>query len=319
MAHHHGITAPLPSAEFHLRSSDGVRIACFKWEGRGDIRGVVQIAHGMGEHIGRYGAVIDALVSVGFTVFGHDHRGHGRTAKFPEGLGHLGDGGFDLLVHDMHRVSRAVWDGYADEPFFLLGHGMGSFAAQQYVLDHSRQIDGLILSGSGALDGLADVVRSAPESVNLLNAYFEPARTPFDWLSRDDTVVDAFIGDPLCFARLQPASLASFLAAAPRLCDPDHLRAIRQDLPILVFSGSEDPIGQRLAGAQMLIDRYRRSGIGSISQDFYPGARHELLNETCSAEVRARLLRWISSALQSHETATEAGAVAASQEQGIYT
>jgi alpha-beta hydrolase superfamily lysophospholipase len=282
------------------------------------IRGVVQIAHGMGEHIGRYGGTIDALVSAGFTVFGHDHRGHGRTASSPEQLGDWGEGGFDLLVQDLYAVSRAVWDEYADEPFFLLGHSMGSFAAQQYVLDHSRQIDGLVLSGSGALDGLADLARSAPEGVNILNAPFEPARTPFDWLSRDSAVVDAFINDPLCFPQLRPASLDSFLAAAPRLCDPDQLIAIRHDLPVLVFSGGEDPIGQRLEGVRLLIERYRRSGMWRISQYFYPGARHEMLNETCSADVRATLLRWMSRVLQDHENATEAGAIAASQEQGIH-
>jgi alpha-beta hydrolase superfamily lysophospholipase len=175
-----------------------------------------------------------------------------------------------------------------------------------------------VLSGSGALDGLADLLRSAPEGLNILNAPFEPARTPFDWLSRDNAVVDAFIGDPLCFAQLRPASLASFLAAAPRLCDPDRLSAIRHDLPVLVFCGGEDPVGQRLEGVRLLIERYHRAGMRSISQDFYPGARHEILNETCSAEVRARLLRWISHVLQAHESPSEAGVVAASQEQGIH-
>src|SRR5262245_22788518 len=229
MPRHHAISTPVPSAEFRLRSTDGVRLACCRWDGRGlsRIRGVVQIAHGMGEHIGRYGRMIDALVSAGFTVFGHDHRGHGRTAASPEELGDFGAGGFDLLVEDMHRLRRVAREDYPDEPFFLIGHSLGSFAAQQYVLDHSRGITGLILTGSGALDALAELVRSAPQGVNVLNAAFEPARTSFDWLTRDGDVVDAFIADPLCFAQLQPSSMASFFAAAPRLRDPDRLRAIR--------------------------------------------------------------------------------------------
>src|SRR5262249_35041414 len=146
-----------------------------------------------------------------------------------------------------------------DKPFILLGHSMGSFAAQQYVIDHSKEVDGLVLSGSGALDGLARLASSAPAGKNILNAPFEPARTPFDWLSRDSPVVDAFIGDPLCFAELQPAASASFFAAAHRLSDPVRLRGIRDDLPIYLFSGSEDPVGQQLEGVQVLIERYHKA------------------------------------------------------------
>src|SRR5262249_58395150 len=100
-------------------------------------------------------------------------------------------------------------------PFFLLGHSMGSFAAQQYVLDHSEEIDGLILSGSGALDGLARVAAGAPAGTNVLNAPFEPARTPVDWLSRDRAVVDAFLKDPLCFPALQPRVLCVLSRGGP--------------------------------------------------------------------------------------------------------
>jgi len=156
---------------------------------------------------------------------------------------------------------------------------MGSFAAQQYVLEHSREIDGLILSGSGALDGLALLAGSAPPGSNSLNAPFEPARTPFDWLSRDNAVVDAFINDPMCFGQLQPTSFASFLAAAPRLSDPASLRQIRADLPIYLFSGSDDPVGQHLKAVETLLERYRQAGVHDICHDFYLGGRHEMLNE----------------------------------------
>jgi len=183
------------------------------------------------------------------------------------------------------------------QPLILLGHSMGSFAAQQYVLDHSREIDGIILSGSGALDGLARLASAAPAG-NVLNARFEPARTPFDWLSRDNAVVDAFINDPLCFAQLQPTSFGSFLAAAPRLCDPISLGKRRQNLPIYLFSGSEDPVGQQLEGVKILIGRYEKAGINTISHDFYLGGRHEMLNEINRDEVRTRLLGWISSVLE---------------------
>jgi alpha-beta hydrolase superfamily lysophospholipase len=287
-----------PSAEFNFTSSDGLRVACFRWDSRGPLRGVVQIAHGMGEHIGRYIETIEALISAGLTVYGNDHRGHGRTASSAKQFGDFGNGGFDLLVEDMVRLSRIAKDENSNLPFILFGHSMGSFAAQQYVLDHNREIDALILSGSGALDGLARLATSAPAKSNVLNVNFEPARTPFDWLSRDTAVVDAFMKDPLCFAELQPKAFASFLGAAPELSDPLRLRDIRDDLPIYLFSGSEDPVGMQLEGLALLIHRYEKAGLYDISHDFYLGGRHEMLNEINREEVRERLLAWIASVLE---------------------
>src|SRR5262249_24508698 len=118
---------------------------------------------------------------------------------------------------------------------------------------------------------------------------FEPARTPVDWLSRDTEVVDAFLKDPLCFPQLQPASFASFLAAGKRLSDQASLRNIRADLPVYIFSGGEDPVGEQLQGVRVLIDRYRKAGLHEISLDFYPGGRHEMLNEINRDEVLTNL------------------------------
>ena len=279
--------------DFDFTSTDGLRITCHRWQASGPVRSIVQIAHGMGEHIGRYARTIDVLCSAGFTVYGNDHRGHGHTASSPAHLGDFGSG-FDLLVEDMLRLTRIARQDDPDPPLILLGHSMGSLAAQQYVLDHSQQIDGLVLSGTGALDELARVATSAPPGTNILNARFEPARTPSDWLSRDRDVVDAFIADPLCFPELQPASFASFLAAAPRLADRAALRRIRRDLPVYLFSGSEDPVGQQLRGVRLLIERYRAAGVRNVIYNFYPGGRHEMLNELNRDEVLANLLGWLS-------------------------
>lgn len=243
------------STDFRFTSRDGLQIACTRWHGHGPVRGVVQIAHGMGEHIGRYRDAIEVLVAAGLTVYGNDHRGHGRTATSPANLGDFGAGGFDQLVEDMVVLSLIVRQEHAGAPLFLLGHGLGSFAAQQYAVDHSRDIDGLILS-------------------------------------------DAFIADPLCFPMLQPRSLASFLAAAEALADPARLRRIRRDLPVYLFSGTEDPVGDALAGVMILIGRYRSAGLLDIRKDFYAGGRHELLNEVNRDEVRARLLDWILARLE---------------------
>ena len=300
----------MKATEFRFTSADGLGIECSRWDSRGPVRGVIQIAHGMGEHIGRYLGTIKVFVAAGLTVYGNDHRGHGHTAPSAADLGDFGPGGFDLLVKDMLRLSRIARDEHPDAPFLLLGHSMGSFAAQQYALEHSREIDGLLLSGSGALDGLARLAASAPAGSNFLNAPFEPARTPFDWLSRDDAVVDAFMSDPLCFPALQPASQASFLAAAPRLADTAGLRNVRHDLPVYLFSGSEDPVGEKLRGVQLLIRRYQHAHVYDLLHDFYAGGRHEMLNETNRDEVRARLLAWIGALLD--RSRLEAPSVASS-------
>jgi alpha-beta hydrolase superfamily lysophospholipase len=287
---------PVPTERFRLTSSDGLCIACARWDSRGPARAVVQIAHGMGEHMGRYADTVDALVAAGLTVYANDHRGHGLSAHSQ--LGELGSGGFELLVQDMVRLSEIAREENPDLPLLLLGHNMGSFAAQRYVIDYSHEIDGLILSGSGALEGLARAVLPEIAGSNLLNAAFEPARTPFDWLCRDQAIVDAFMADPLCFGDLHRDSLVSFLGAAPQLYDPVALRKIRGDLPIYLFSGSEDPVGQQLRGLHTLIGRYRHAGLRDIAFDFYPGGRHEMLNEINRRQVQTRLFSWISQTLE---------------------
>lgn len=291
-------TAITPSAEFNFTSSDGLRVACFRWDAHGPTRGVVQIAHGMSEHMGRYAETIGFLVAAGLTVFGNDHRGHGHTAPDAAHLGDFGEGGFDLLVDDVIRLSRIAKEEVPNHPFFLLGHSLGSFAAQKYVLDRSDEINGLVLSGTGALDRLARLASSGPAANKILNSKFEPARTPFDWLSRDPKIVDAFVNDPLCFPELQQKAFASFLAAAPELADPHRLQNMRDDLPVYLIAGSDDPVGEQLDGVNLLIYRYEKAGLYDVSHDFYDGGRHEMLNETNRDEVRERLLAWIASLLE---------------------
>ena len=286
---------------FHFTSTDGLSIACAKWSGQHEPRGVIQISHGLGEHIGRYAELAKVLVDDEFVVYGNDHRGHGLTAKPSDSFGDFGPGGFDQLVEDMISLRVIAKNEHPRKPYILLGHSMGSFAAQQFVLDHSHSIDGLALSGSGTLDGLVRVAQSiAPgeDPMKLMNAAFEPARTPFDWLSRDNAEVDAFIKDPLCFPSLKPESIQSFLGAFPRLADPREIRKVRDDLSVYIFSGSDDPVGQRLEGVRVLIDRYRSAGLTSIAQDFYSGGRHEMLHEINRRDVITNLLVWLSGMLE---------------------
>ena len=283
---------------FQFLSAGELAIACVKWSGHHEVRGVVQIAHGLGEHVARYAELAETLVHGHFVVYGNDHRGHGLTAKPSESFGDFGAGGFDQLVEDMVSLRVIAKEEHPGKPYILLGHSMGSFAAQQFVLEHSHSIDGLALSGSGVLDGLARLAQSLPagtDPMTLMNAPFEPARTAFDWLSRDNAEVDAFIADPLCFPALTPSSMESFLDAFPRLADPREIRKVRAALPIYIFSGSDDPVGQRLEGVRVLEKRYHSAGMTSISHDFYDGGRHEMLHELNRRDVITNLLVWLSS------------------------
>src|SRR4030095_1042516 len=286
---------------FQFTSSDGLSIACQKWSGQHEPRGVVQIAHGLGEHMGRYAELAKLLIEDELVVYGNDHRGHGLTAKPSDSLGDFGSGGFDQLVEDMVSLRVIAKQEHPGKPYILLGHSIGSFAAQQFVLDHGHSIDGLALSGSGTLDGLARLAQSLPpgeDPMKMMNAAFEPARTPFDWLRRDNAEVDTFINDPLCFPSLKPASMQSFLDAFPRLADPREIRNVRDDLPVYIFSGSDDPIGQRLEGVRVLIDRYRSAGFTSVAHDFYSRGRHEMLHEINRRDVITNLLVWMSSIVE---------------------
>jgi alpha-beta hydrolase superfamily lysophospholipase len=234
-------------------------------------------------------------------VYGNDHRGHGLTAKGSGSFGDFGPGGFDQLVEDMVSLRVIAKEEHPGKPYILLGHSIGSFAAQQFILEHSHSIDGLALSGSGVLDGLARLAQSVPvgaDPMKLMNAPFEPARAPFDWLSRDNAEVDAFIADPLCFPALKPSSMESFLDAFPRLADPREIRKVRPDLPIYILSGSNDPVGQNLEGVRALENRYRSAGMRFISHDFYEGGRHEMLHELNRWDVITNLLVWLSSVVK---------------------
>jgi alpha-beta hydrolase superfamily lysophospholipase len=276
-----------------IAATDGKAINVYQWKGPGPVRGIVQIAHGMGEHPLRYRALAQALAGAGYVVYANDHRGHGALAAKANELGDFGPQGFPVLIDDMTSVTRMAREADKGKPLVLLGHSMGSFAAQLYILDHSDLLDGVALSGTTALDLLGAAAMSGRWKLEDLNASFEPARTPFDWLSRDKAIVDAYIADPLCGFNVNEPSYGSLFGVAARLANPTDIGRIRRDLPIYLFVGDLDPVNARLTWFQPLVDRYREAGLTDVSWHVYGGARHEVLNETNRAEVTANLQAWI--------------------------
>ena len=279
-----------------FKTEDGLEIAYYRWRAPGKAAGIVQIAHGMGEHSWRYAHVAEALNDAGYHVFANDHRGHGRSAPNRESLGDFGTGGWNALVADMVTLTRLARTREGRLPVVLLGHSMGSFAAQQYVLDNSDAIAGLVLSGSAAVDKLnIDPTREA--DLTAFNRAFEPARTQHDWLSRDPAAVDAYEADPLCGFGVNKRGLESMAAAAKRLVDPAALAQIRKDLPIYIFAGDKDPINHDLEWLKPVAERYRAAGIANVTEKYYPGGRHEMLNETNREEVIRDLVSWLQKAV----------------------
>jgi alpha-beta hydrolase superfamily lysophospholipase len=278
--------------EFSFSSSDGLEVAYYRWRAPSRAAAIVQIAHGMGEHALRYAHVAEFLNQAGYHVYASDHRGHGRTAKGVESLGDFGVAGWNGLVADLVTVTRLARTREGGLPVILLGHSMGSFAAQDYLLDNSALIAGLVLSGSASVDKLG-IDPSRKADLTVFNQAFEPARTPYDWLSRDPTVVDAYVADKLCGFGINKRAMETMAAAAKRLVDPAELSRIRSDLPIYIFAGDMDPINRKLEWLKPLAERYRAAGITDVTEKYYPQGRHEMLNETNREEVMTDLLNWI--------------------------
>jgi alpha-beta hydrolase superfamily lysophospholipase len=281
---------------FGYRSADGTQLNGYRWaadEGQ-TVAGIVALVHGMGEHLRRYDHVAQALTSRGFVVYGHDHRGHGASLVADDEPGQLGDDGWSALVDDLNLVIAHAKSDHPGLPVVMVAHSMGSFAAQQFLLDHGADVDAAAFTGTAALDLLEPALDlSADLDLSAFNAPFQPARTNFDWLSRDESTVDAYLADPLCGFGIDAASAKDMFAGARRLADPAEVARMPRDLPLYVAVGSKDPVNGGLTLLWALVDRYRAAGLSDVTVRVYDDARHEILNEINRAEVIEDLLEWL--------------------------
>jgi len=287
------MTSTESPVRFTFTGRDGTVISAYRWEPSGAPRGVVQLTHGMGEHLLRYDHLATTLVAAGFLVHGQDHRGHGATAGSEEALGVLGADGWNSLVDDIDVLVERTHDRMPDVPVVLLGHSMGSFAAQQYVLDHSDRIAALALSGTAAIDLLEPALDlDAPIDLSGFNAPFAH-RTGYEWLSRDDAQVDAYVADPYCGFGLDVEGGKAMFTRARDVADPDRLAGIRKDLPIHIMVGDQDPVNGQLALVNAFVERLEAAGLTDVTLRVWGDARHEIFNETNRDEVEADLLAWL--------------------------
>ena len=279
-----------------------------RWSPEAAPRASVQIAHGLAEHSARYERLAVALTGAGYAVCVSDHRGHGPNCP-PADLGYFADSdGWRACLDDLATVAARARADFPGLPQVFMGHSMGSFMGQTFIAEHGGELAAAVLSGTSgpapAILGLGKLVtkferwrlgpRGKSKTIQALlfgelNKPFKPARTDFDWLSRDKAEVDKYIADPLCGFEVTNQLAIDLVGALGGLASPDTAARIPKSLPIYIFSGSRDPVGAKLQG---LIDVYKSAGL-TVTAKIYPDARHETLNETNRDEVTADLLAWL--------------------------
>lgn len=292
-----------------LEAEDGHRIHLQTWSPARDAVGVIQVLHGLGEHIGRYSRFAKAAAGRGYVVYGHDHRGHGLSegerGYFAE------ENGWHKVVDDVRVVNDHVREAHAAKPVVLLGHSMGSFIAETFAMHYGARLNGLLLSGSNwpqriqllparLLAKLESFRVGRRGNSNLINAIgfgafnrpFRPVRTEMDWLSRDEAEVDRYVADPLCGGPFTCGLWLDFLGGLYELGSDHSITRIPADLPILITGGGADPVGGD-KGMTRLAMHYMQTLHQRVKLKVYPEGRHEMLNEINREDVTSDWLDWI--------------------------
>ena len=293
------------------RSVAGPELEKRLWLPEGQPKAVLQLVHGMAEHIGRYEATAQRMNEAGYAVVGHTHLGHGDKA---EKLGYFAkEKGWDALIQDTHALRLRTEAAYPTLPYFLLGHSMGSFVVRGYCLQHEAGLSGVILSGTGHFEPailtagslvarLQCALGGGPKPSGLLrrmssagyNKTYGQVRTSFDWLSTDETVVDAYIKDPFCGFPFTSQAYRDLFGGLKRLY-PGKLAAMKKDIPVLLLSGDRDPVGDYSRGVRKVAEEIKAAGVKDVTVKLYQGSRHELFNDRDRETVWNDLIRWLSS------------------------
>jgi len=298
-----------------LPTTDELAINVYKWENKqSQPRGVIQIAHGMAEHALRYEEFSQFLTDNGWVIYANDHRGHGQTIANVDDKGFFAnENGFDKVVHDMKLLSDKIKDDYPHLPLFIFGHSMGSFLTRRYVQIFNNDIAGIILSGTGGSKGVIGKVglqiakferwRTGARTPSPLldkltfgqyNKEFSPARTKFDFLSRDEKQVDKYIADDLCGFICTAGFFVDLISGLDKIHQKQEMDKVNRSLPIFIISGDKDPVGDNGKGVKEVYEElYNRQE--NLTMKLYEGARHELINETNHLEVYEDILFWLNS------------------------
>ncbi|MBQ9424741.1 MAG: alpha/beta hydrolase [Erysipelotrichaceae bacterium] len=299
--------------EFRFRSTnDAVDIRAVRYIPEGEIKAVLQIAHGMVEFIDRYEPFAKFLCSKGILVTGNDHIGHGGSVNSEEEWGYFGEDGNRHVLDDMHELTKLTKEAYPNLPYFLMGHSMGSFYARQYLGDYGDELKGVIIMGTGfeplfkvkagmLVCRVIALFKGWKHRSNFVNnmafgAYnkkFEPNRTRADWLTKDEKIVDWYVNEPRCSFMFTLNGYVNMFEGIARLHDKALLDRIPKDLPVLFVSGEDDPVGTFGKEVIASVDSLKDAGMKNVDLKLYPNDRHEILNETDKETVFEDLYQWI--------------------------
>lgn len=271
---------------------------------QGEVKAVLQIAHGMAEHLERYEGFIDALTDQGVAVFINDHIGHGGSVKSEEDKGFFGDKGWETMVLDCRSLFNIARGKYPDLPYFFFGHSMGSFVAREFIRRYGNDLNGAIICGTGGSNPGAPIgvklakmiAKSKGEryrskfidgmAFGSYNKKFE-GRTNFDWLTRDQDIVDQYIADPDCGYLFTLNGYIGLFSALATVSKKDWYEGVPKELPILLISGSMDPVGNYGKGPAEVCDKLKDTG-HDAQLILYADCRHEILNESAVKDQVAK-------------------------------
>lgn len=275
-----------------------------------DVKGIVQISHGMAEHSNRYAEFAGMLAEQGYAVFASDHLGHGASVADGNAYGYFGENGAESLVADLHEVTEIAKSKYPGAPVYLFGHSMGSFLARAYTAKYGAELNGAIFCGTSGTNAAASggiflanyLIKRSGEKYRsqfldslAFGSYNKRTekKTKFDWLSRDEEAVQKYLDDDLCGFMFTVNGFKTLFTLLKEISAKSWYNAVPQTLPMLVISGEADPVGDYGKGVRQMYKDLKKSGHRFVTMKLYPDARHELLNEINRDEVYADISAWL--------------------------